>query len=308
MKAVAAAVERLAGSIMVRSTSMWTLCPSGAYKAAAEKYLSTPEMADIKAQTDKYYQAQLNARSNIKKLADSGVQVLCVAEYNMNLINVGTSWNSENADYIIQLDSTSMGAHAAKVGETLPADYVQQNTYCQNPEHNHISPDRVVDASTGLFPDTTFYVDNQRHDLTQHNNFVLELAMELIAHDDITDVYSSPKFPQFTSGRDVRVLHTAISQANAAITTGGLNSQQKAELEEAVAEAEAMLADTSKAAEDFAAAANKINALLVADGFIEPEEVKSAETATKISLWLYNNFGTNGYSEFLRVLLEKLFA
>ena len=75
------------------------------------------------------------------------------------MINVGETWNSQNADFIIQTDSTSMGAHFANVGETLPDDYVQQNTHCSDPTHNHISPDRVVDASAGLLPDTTFYFD-----------------------------------------------------------------------------------------------------------------------------------------------------
>ena len=90
-----------------------------------------------------------------------------------------------NADGIIQLDSTSLGAYAAKVGETLPEDYVQKNTYCNNPDHNHISPDRVVDASAGLLPDTTFYFDNQRHDLTARNDVILKLALNLIESDRI---------------------------------------------------------------------------------------------------------------------------
>ncbi len=305
MGALEAAVETLVSKIMVRSTSMWALCPSGDYETAAAKYLSTPEMANIKAQTDKYYQAQLNSRQNIQKLVDSGVQVFCVAEYDINVINVGENWNSQNGDYIIQLDSTSMGAYAAKVGETLPEDYVQQNTHCQNPEHNHISPDRVVDASTGLLPDTTFYFDSQRHDLTQHNAVILKLAMQLIAHDDITDVYSDPNFPQFNDGRDVRNLLSLIETAEAAVADGADNSAQ---LNAAIEKGEEILENNLATAKDYENAEAQLTALLAECGAIEVDDEKEIKAFEKISLWLYDNFGTNGYSEYPGIILERIFG
>ncbi len=301
------AVDELVSSIFSRSTSMWALCPSGDYEEASQRLLSAPEMANIKAQTDKYYQAQLHHRDNIQKMVNMGVQVFTVAEYNMNLINVGAAWNSQNADYIIQLDSTSMGAHAAKVGETLPADYVQQNTNCTVPGHNHISPDRVVDASTGLLPDTTFYFENQRHDLTQHNDVILKLAMQLIANDNIKDVYSSPEFPQFLSGRDIRVLTVPMETAKEALASGKLSATDAQKLDAAVKVGEAMLKDNLKTYDDFAKAAADIEAILVSAGVIEAKEIKDPSTLGKISVWLFNNFGTNGYSEFPKILLDMIF-
>ncbi|MBR6361411.1 MAG: hypothetical protein IKS04_06400, partial [Clostridia bacterium] len=41
-------VKHLVENTMIRSTSMWALCPPEDYPSAAEKYLSTPEMANIK--------------------------------------------------------------------------------------------------------------------------------------------------------------------------------------------------------------------------------------------------------------------
>ena len=111
-------VRHLMENTMVRSTSMWALVPPEDYPAAAEKYLSSPEMANIKAQTDRYYQAQLHLEDNINKLLDKGVQVFDIAEYNYPLINIGERWNQTNADFILTLDSTSMGAYSANCGET----------------------------------------------------------------------------------------------------------------------------------------------------------------------------------------------
>ncbi len=305
MAGLNAAADTLVTDVMSKCTSMWALCPSGDYPTAAEKYLSSPEMAEIKAQTDKYYGAQLNSRKNVQKLLDKGVQVFCIAEYNMNVINVGESWNTQNGDYIIQLDSTSLGAYSAKVGETLPEDYVQQNTYCNNPDHNHISPDRVVDASTGLLPDTTFYFDGQRHDLTQHNDVILKIAMELIAHDDITDVYSDPQFPQFFDGRDVRNLHLLIDSAKAFAESAEFYDGK---LIEAIENGEAVLENNLSTAEDYANAEKALTDILVSYGVMEAENDSEflANVFEKISLWLYDTFGTKGFSQMPEVVFDKL--
>lgn len=302
-----AAVDTLVEDVMIRSTSMWALCPSGDYPTAAEKYLSDPEMADIKAQTYKYYQAQLHRFDNIKAIQDAGVEFFCVSEYDFPLIDVGETWDSQNADFIIQLDSTSLGAYAANVGETLPEDYVQKNTHCDNPEHNHISPDRVVDASAGLLPDTTFYFDGQRHDLTQHNDVILKLAFHLIAHDDITDVYSSPDFPQFLNGRDVRNLHTYLAAAEE-VDISALTAEQKAELEAAVKQAEDTLDNNVAPADAFGKAEAKLLDILVEIGAMEaPEVKKDMPILEAISLWLFGSFGTDGFSEIFLSIFKTMF-
>ncbi len=300
MSALNKAVDILVEKIMIRSTSMWALCPSGDYESAAELRLSDPEMASIKEQTYKYYQAQLHADDNIQTLLDKGVQVFNVVEYDYPLINVGETWDSQNADYIIQVDSTSIGAYLANVGETLPEDYQQKNTHCSNPDHNHISPDRVVDASAGLLPDTTFYFDGQRHDLTQHNDVILELAFELIAHDDITDVYSDERFPQFNIGRDVREIESLIELGEAA---EGNDAVAKA-----TEVAKAVLADSAVTAEEYDEAVDNLKAALVDAGVIKAEKEKNPAFFEKISDWLYENYGTNGFSEMPRLTLKKIFS
>ncbi len=303
MKTLNKGVDTLVENVMIRSTSMWALCPSGDYPTAAQLYLSAPEMANIKAQTDKYYQAQLNSDANIQTLLEKGVQVFNVAEYDVNLINVGESWNTQNADYIIQLDSTSMGAYAANIGETLPTDYVQKNTHCSNPDHNHISPDRVVDASAGLLPDTTFYFDGQKHERTRNNDVILKLAMELIAHDDIKDVYSSPDFPQFNIGRDVWDLHEMFDIVEG-IDKSTLSAEDKAELDAAMLQAETLLDTNVCQVGDFEKAETRLKAILVKIGAMEAEKVTDYTFFENLSEWLYENYGTNGFSEMPRLSLN----
>ena len=298
-------VRHLMENTMIRSTSMWALVPPEDYPAAAEKYLSSPEMANIKAQTDRYYQAQLHLENNIQALLDKGVQVFDIAEYNYPLINIGERWNEMNGDFILDLSSTSMGAYAANCGETLPDDYEQKNTHCADETHNHISPDRVVDASAGLLPDTTFYFEGQRHDLTQHNSIILKLAMRLIADDEITDVYSSPEFPQFLSGRNVQELLPLLNTAKALQAEGKSN----ASIDAAAANAQAVLDNNLATGDEVAACEKALRECLVKAGAAEEEKTpKDATTLRNISAYLYENYGTNGFSEMPLLFIRNLIA
>lgn len=307
VSALEKAVDRLINGVMKTSTNLWALCPSGDYPTAAERLLSEPGMEEIRRQTDIYYQTQLHCHDNIKEIIDNGVQVFCFAEYDYKMIDVGSTWDSQNADFIIQLDSTAMGVHAANVGETLPEDYVQQNTYCSNPDHDHISPDRVVDASTGLLPDTTFYFDNQRHDLTAHNDIILKLAINLLSCDEIKDVYSSPDFPQFNYGRDVRNINLYLEDARK-LDTSDLNTENKAELKAAIAQAEEVLGRTNGEQGELEAAEKRLKDILVTIGVLEAERQSNSSFFTDLSLWLYNNFGTNGFSEMPKSIISKIGA
>ena len=306
MKCLNKAVDGLLNDVIRTSTNLWALCPKESYAAAREALLSDPEMAEIRRQADIYHEAQVNSNANIQNLVDNGVQVFCIADYDVTIYNVGNSYNTQNADGIIQLESTAMGVHSANVGETLPEDYVQQNTYCDNPEHNHISPDRVVDASTGLLPDHTFYFDNQNHESTANNDIIIKLALALIDSDDIQDVYSDPNFPQFNGGRHYRKLSNKIAECES-VDTSSLTAEQLAEFNDALADARALAATTVCEGGEYEEIMARLDAALISAGAKEPEAVEEPTFFEKASPWLYENFGTNGYSEYPVVAIMNLF-
>ncbi len=298
LKGLQAAVDTLVDEVACNITTLWALSPSSYYPELSKELLSDPSKAKIKEETEMYYQAQLNSDKNIQALVDKGVQVFNIVDYDVPLYCIGNTWNDDNADGVIHLDSTSMGVKSAKVGETLPADYVQANTYCSNPDHNHISPDRVVDASTGLLPDTTFYFDAQNHEKTARNDIIISLATRLLAKDDIKDVYSSPDYPQFNGARDPRGLKNSHIPAAKAVDTSTLSPEVAAELETALAEAEAFVNGTvCYAGQQKEVEAKLIDALIKAGAYTEEEEEEPSDFFSKLSLWLYDNYGTAGYSE-----------
>ncbi len=277
-------------------TMLWGLCPKEDYPAASAALLgSKPE---IKRQTDMFYEAQCNSLANIQKLVDNGVEVFNIVDYDVPLYLIGNSWNNDNADGVIHLSSTAMGVKSAIVGETLGEDYQQANTYCSNPDHNHISPDNVVDASTGLLPDHTFYFDGQGHEQTARNDAIISLATALLASDDIKDVYSTPDYPQFNGRRDPRKLRNELIPAAKAVDASTLSQADADELKAAIEEAEAFVNNTACYDGQQKKIENRLIAILVKVGAREAEVEEEPSTFfTDLSLWLYDNYGANGYTE-----------
>lgn len=297
MACLDAAVNTLVEDVAVNITSLWALCPSEYYLEAANTYLSTPEKAEIRRQTDMYYRAQMNSDQNIQRLVDNGVQVFNIVDYDVALYCIGNAWNDDNADGVIHLDSTSMGAVSAKVGETLPEGYKQANTNCSDPTHNHISPDKVVDASAGLLPDTTFYFDGQNHEKTARNDIIISLATTILATDTITDVYSDPNYPQFNGARDPRDIKNNLLPAAKAVDASTLSEADAAELAAAIAEAEAFVNGTVCYQGQEEKIETRLKACLVTAGVREADDEEESTFFTNLSLWIYDTFGTVGFSQ-----------
>jgi len=298
-------VEDVAANV----TMLWGLCPKEYYPEASEALLK--DKPEIKKQTDAFYRAQLNSNANIQKLVDAGVEVFNIVDYDVPLYQIGNSWNDDNADGVIQLSSTAMGVHSALVGETLGNGYVQANTSpnCSDKTHNHISPDNVVDASTGLLPDTTFYFDAQNHEKTARNDIIISLATRLLATDDIKNVYSLPdEYPQFSASRDTRGLKNTYIPTAKSVDPATLSAEDAAELAAAIEEAEEFVNGTLCYTGQQDEIEERLIKCLVKAGKWTVEEEEEPETFfIDASLWLYDNFGTAGFSQIPFVAIKLFF-
>ena len=240
------AVDTLFGVTLKNNTTMWAFLKTKDYQIAADKYLSGEENAEIRRQTDSYQKARENSDANILRAIEHGVQVFNIVDYNVNLYPIVDSWNKINADGVIDLDSTSMGAYAAPVGETLPEGYTQQGNdfgTCTDPSHNHIDPYNIVDASTGLIPDHTFYFYNAPHEETGRNDVLIGLIVDILLDDNFTSVYSYPeKYPQFNEARRGRDLRNLSARAHALLENAG--EDEYPELRAALAKVDDLIDDT----------------------------------------------------------------
>lgn len=306
------AVDKLISEYLVNSTAIWGLIPTESYPIAREKYLMSDSKSVIREQTDKFYQAQLNAKDNILEFKESGVEFFDIVGYNKNLYPIVDSWNKVNADGIIQLSSTSLGATSAKVNGTLPYSYKQQgNSYgtCSDPTHNHIDPQNMVDASTGLLPDHTFYFYNHDHEKTGGCDVIINLAVRLLWDKSFKNVYSYPnEYPQFNNSRFTKSINYKLTAAKR-LDLSNVSQEDAAELKAAIAEVESLLSETVVDAEAFKSAEARFNAIYEkitvpkTDEEIKEENNKSLfmQFLTKL-LNFFNkivNFflGNNGFSD-----------
>ena len=142
---------------------IWDLIALEDYEDAKAYLLDPRTDAALIARIDNYhYNVQAKLPELLEEAMENGVKVNVVSHYNMQGVPITPSYNEQN-DNVIDTKYTSGYAVCAYLDETLPEDYKQQNTVCKDATHNHISADRIIDASTCLLPEQTWFLKNQKH-------------------------------------------------------------------------------------------------------------------------------------------------
>jgi pimeloyl-ACP methyl ester carboxylesterase len=185
---------------------IWAMVNRESYPALAEKFLSDSAHAAVKAKTDAFYHAQTNLEDNIKTMTSNGISINIICGYNLHsgdvrykFFHIMGNSNNVNGDGVINIQSSSLGATASLPGTTLGDNYVQS----VSSDYSYISPDKEIDASTGVLPDNTWYFYNMHHEDAANNSPVINLAIALMYSSDVTDVHTNPKkYPQFNGNSD----------------------------------------------------------------------------------------------------------
>lgn len=252
-QALTAVIENL----ICTTTSFFSLVPQDRYDAIAEKYLMGEDMKNIKAQTDEYHKIQGNIKETLYKCRDEyGVEFYFICGYDMGFgeetsdfvfFQFFQSSETTNSDEIIQISSTGVGVTSVPAGQQLPGDYVATNPVCTDKSHNHISPNKSIDVSTSLFPETTWCFVDQTHELTW-NDTALELCYAIV-FDEVKSVHDTADYPQFNDSRDVKSLKRDHIPAAEQLLAGEhetitLTAEQAEKMSAALADAKAMVART----------------------------------------------------------------
>ena len=178
---------------VIRFGSIWDLMDTETYVKLRDVYLDPVENAKIIEKADKmHFECMPNMSEGLKKAQAAGVNIGILANYGSH---IGTG-KEVDSDFIIDTVNTS-GATPATFGERFPEGYKQLNTTCTDPTHNHVSPTRTLDASTCCLPENTWFNYEQYHTQTWWDTYTRALLLELVLTDNIKDVHSDPRFPQF---------------------------------------------------------------------------------------------------------------
>ncbi len=173
--------------------SIWDFMDIETYTDYKVKYLDPTENAGLIEKADKmHYECMANIGEGLRAARESGVKVSIMANYGTRL----GSGEAIDADFVIDTKSTS-GANCATFGEQFAESYTPVGTACDNSEHNHVSPDRTVDASCAYLPEHTWFVKGQYHGQAAYDTYTLDLLIKLLLTDELDNIYSDPDYPQF---------------------------------------------------------------------------------------------------------------
>ncbi len=272
------AISAILDTLMLNCPQFWAMLPSYRYDALAARYLTDKSV--LKARTDRFQTARLNLRQNILDAVADGVHVDSIAGANLDFgeemytyFNIVATAEKVNTDGIVNLSSTTLGATGAAGKNTLDDVDYEKNTYCTNPDHNHVSPDNMVDTSTAILPENTWVFLNQHHEVG-YNDVVLNLAKAIIL-GEVTDVNDNPEmYPQYNGPCYTQSIRRWKLPDAKRVDQTNLSEEDKAELNAAIAEGEAVLKLTVADQPRVEAAEKRLIAILCkvgAEGYDNPE-------------------------------------
>lgn len=185
----------------------WSFCPDEYYELSKERMFSGKEGYEhfIEIIDDFHYNVQNKVPQLIEDAVANGVEICITAGYDISTVPL-TESKAQHSDYMIDTKYMTIGATCAPLGETFPSDYTQ----AVDDGHNHISPDRMIDASTCRFPEYTWFIRGQLH-----NDFgpdYCKLLFWMLKYDGQPTVFSNSKYPQFLYVEDDGVTMHPVTQ------------------------------------------------------------------------------------------------
>ena len=169
--------------------ALWTFVPDSYYEAAKKAMFGNDEKYDvlIRRIDDYHYNVQNNLEKMLKEANENGVAMLFFSQYNFAPIPVYAG--SDNmGDMLVETKYTSFGATTAKYGTTLDLDF-------NSPDAKYYSKDKLIDASTCLFPDYTWFIRGINHAVSPEP--YVDFTDWAILYDGQPTVFTDEAHPQF---------------------------------------------------------------------------------------------------------------
>ena len=172
---------------------MWSFVNAKDYERAKQTALDPELNRELIRKIDAYhYGVQAKAKQLLQNAMAQGCRIAITANYGKFAIPLTKSMRVCD-DYLIDTALASGGAVCADVFETLPENYRQQ----RDRKHDHISPDRVIDASTCMFPELTWFVRDMGHLDYPYGSEGMDFLMWLVRMDSQYTIRTSARYPQF---------------------------------------------------------------------------------------------------------------
>ncbi len=169
--------------------ALWTFVPDSYYETAKKEMFGNNEKYEVlvKRIDDYHYNVQKNLDKMLKEAKENGVSILFFSQYNFAPIPVYAD-SVHMGDMLVETKYTSFGATTAKYGTTLDLDF-------NSPDAKYYSKDKLVDASTCLFPDYTWFIRGINHAVSPEP--YMDFTDWAILYDGQPTVFTDEAHPQF---------------------------------------------------------------------------------------------------------------
>lgn len=180
------------GPVFLTMPGLWALVPDKYYESAKDAFLTgKEEYTDLCELIDNYhYNVQCKNTEIIDSFIADGNKFGIIGKYNFQGFPIIKSIDNQT-DTVMDLKYCTFGATAAPYGKTLGEDYVQ----AVNDGHNHLSPDGIIDASTGRYPEQTWFIRDVPHSIDPHCIDIF--VRDFFRYAGNADVRTFAQYPQF---------------------------------------------------------------------------------------------------------------
>lgn len=162
--------------------SLWSFLPAAYYDEAIQLLADYPDQTWRRELLDKYVnEVQSQAKTLLLGAQEAGVKVALIASYGKAPVPLmgDTSYQS---DMMVDLVYASGGATVAPMGKTLPPG-----------DPRYRSPDDIIDASTCMLPDHTWFIADNKHKV----GGTTDPIRQWIIRGENPNIAANPAFPQF---------------------------------------------------------------------------------------------------------------
>lgn len=182
----------------VSMPGIWALIPNSYYEGAKAALVTDKDryafLENGENSIDTYmYNVQSKVADILGKAREDGVNVYVTATYFCPGIPVQAD-AANYTDNLIDVKYAGGYATVAKYGEKLDKTL---NTTCSDDAHSHLSPDAIIDASTCILPEQTWFIKNVGHMEYIYDTGLCGLLTLLSTSDEEISVYTDEAYPQF---------------------------------------------------------------------------------------------------------------
>ncbi len=172
--------------------AFWSLIPADYYEQAKEYVFGGLEeeyQGMLEKTDDYYYNCQLKIEDTLKYLDSKGIEIGVIGKYNIPNVPLYES-SGQQGDLLSDTHNGSFGATCADYGKVLSKEYINSLE-----DDRYLSADKVIDASTCLFPEQTWFIKDLNHNYFPET--VDPFIMQFIrCHGEMT-VFDDPQWPQY---------------------------------------------------------------------------------------------------------------